>query len=289
MKKYGLVLLLILVIGFTAGCLGGNGSTTTSSPTASPQMEHTSSTTTTTSVPGTTTTHPPTEGPRGTTTETLLAEVSGIKQFTYTSSAEVSMLVTVKQANLTQRDNVTLAITETGYIDFESWSAGMNITTKIAPHRPPAASSRVIIRNVTYIRTPMGWTKATDPAAAGFVWRYNLVSLARKYLQRTPNERENGEKLVLRYRLDDGDVRALATMYLTTTGNTVVTVKGGILELYFEAGRLVGGRLSFSATIKTSIDDPTIGKMTITQDGSWSETVTITSVNEKRKVEEPST
>ena len=288
MKKYALILILILVTGLMAGCLGGNGSTT-SSPTTSQQTEHTPSTTTTRSVSSTTTTPSPTETPREITTDELLAGVSGIRQFTYTANAEVSMLVIVKQENLTQRDNVTLAIEETGYMDFESWSAWINTTTISVPDNASTNTSRIVVNNVTYIMTPMGWVKATDPATAEFMWRYNLVSLAREYLKRTPDERENGEKLVLRYYLNDQEVAPLAMMYFAATQDTQISVKNGVLELYFDGANLIGGRISFSVSTKTSIDDPTIGKMTITQDGSWSETITITSVNEKRKVTEPST
>ncbi|NJE10924.1 hypothetical protein [Thermococcus sp. MAR1] len=287
MKKHALILILILVTGLMAGCLGGNGSTT-SSPATSQQTGHTPSTTTT-ATSSTTTTFSPTETPREVTTDELLAGVSGIRQFTYTANAEVSMLVIVKQENLTQRDNVTLAIRETGYMDFESWSAWINTTTISVPDNASTNTSRIVVNNVTYIMTPVGWVKATDPATAEFIWVYNLVNLAREYLKRTPDERENGEKLVLRYYLNDQDVVPLAMMYFAATPDTEISVKNGLLELYFENGRLVGGRISFSVSTKTSIDDPTIGKMTITQDGSWSERVTITSVNEKRKVTEPST
>ncbi|NJE76632.1 hypothetical protein [Thermococcus sp. ES12] len=288
MKKYSVILILILVTGLTAGCIGSNDSTT-SSQTTSQQTEHTPSTTTTESISSTTTEQSPTETPTKITTDELLAGVSGIEQFTYTANAEISMLVVVKQANLTQRDNVTLAIRETGYMDFESWSAWINTTTISVPDNASTNTSRIVVGNVTYIQTPMGWIKTSDPATADFMWRYNLVSLAKKYLRRTPDEREEGKTLVLRYYLSDQEVVPLAMMYFAATQDTQVSVENGLLELYFDGGNLIGGRISFSVSTVTSIDDPTIGKMTITQDGSWSETIAITSVNEKRKVTEPST
>ncbi|WP_258085076.1 hypothetical protein [Thermococcus thermotolerans] len=287
MKKYALVLILVLVIGFTAGCLGGGSDTTTSSPAVSSSPGTT--TPTTTSQSPTTTSQSPTETPKEVTTDELLQWVSALNQYTYVSNATISMLVVVTQGNVSQRDNVTLNIIERGYMDFESWSAVINTTTISVPDGASTNTSRIVFNNVTYIRTPLGWVKSDDPTTAEFVWKYNIVSLAKEYLKRTPDERENGERLVLRYHLSDYEVRPLATMYFATTPDTEISVKDGVLELYFENGRLVGGRVSFSVSAKTSIDDPTIGKMTITQDGSWSETIRITSINEKKNVEAPST
>ncbi len=286
MKKYALVLVLVLVIGFTAGCLGGGGDTTTSSTETPSSSGTTTPATTTTSVP-TTTSQPPTETPRELTTDELLQWVSAVNQYTYVSNATISMLVVVTQENVTQRDNVTLRIIERGYMDFESWSASMNTTTISVQDGASTNTSRVVVNNVTYIRTPLGWVKSDDPTTAEFVWKYNIVSLAREYLKRTPDERENGGRLVLRYYLNGYEVKPLATMYFATTPDTEISVKDGVLELYFENGRLIGGRISFSVSTKTSIDDPTIGKMTITQNGSWSETIQITSINEKREVNPP--
>ncbi|ASJ13466.1 hypothetical protein [Thermococcus thioreducens] len=288
MKKYALVLILVLVIGFTAGCLGGGSDTTTSSPTVSSSSATTTPTTTSQS-PTTATSQSPTETPKEVTTDELFQWVSAVNQYTYVGNATISMVVAIKQENVSQRDNVTLNIIERGYIDFESWSASINTTTISVPDGASTNTSRIVVNNVTYILTPVGWVKSDDQATAEFVWKYNIVSLAREYLKRTPDERENSERLVLRYHLRDYEVRPLAIMYFATTPDTEISVKDSLLELYFENGRLVGGRISFSVSAKTSIDDPTIGKMTITQDGSWSEAILITSTNEKKNVEAPST
>lgn len=195
----------------------------------------------------------------------------------------------VTHENVSWTDNVTLGMSERGYLDFGSWSALINTTTVSVPDGVSFNTSRVLVSNVTYIQTPTGWVKSDDSSTADFIWRYNIVSLARKYLGMAPDHRESGEGLVLEYHLSDYDVRELASIYFVSTPNTTITVKGGVLKLYFENGELVGGMINFSVITRTSIEDPTMGKITITQDGSWSETVRITSVNEKMEVKAPST
>ena len=286
MKRYAVPLIAILLIGLVAGCLGGNGgrtasdSTSSAIPSTTEKME-----TTTTGQPTTTTTRTP-EGPD---LDELLKAVSSIGQFTYTSNATLRMLVTIEQGNTSETDNVTLNVLENGYMDYESWSAWINSTTVSLPDGARTNTSRMVVDNVTYIQTIIGWVKAEDPAASEIVWRYSIVGLAREYLGEKPDAIENDGILKLVYRIPDYKLRPLATVYFATSPDTVVNVEDGRLELYFRDGQLVGGRLSFSVSSETDVNDPTLGEMKITQEGTWDETFEITSINEKRKVEALST
>ncbi|ACJ17111.1 hypothetical protein TON_1621 [Thermococcus onnurineus NA1] len=290
MRKYALVLILILLTGLMAGCISSSGSTTTSSESLPSETQTLSPTTTSTS-----TTTTPTETPTSTETSKrydileLLQAVSEIKQFTYVSNATISMVVTVEQEGITQKDHVNLSIVEEGYMDFESWSAWINSTTVSMPDGASTNFSQVIVGNVTYIRTIAGWIKTDDSTTSKFLWEYNLVSLARKYLTRDPDEREEGDVLTLIYYLRSSDLEPLARMYFATTPDTEISVDNGILELYFKDGELVGGKISYTVSSKTVIDDPMLGTMTITQEGSWNEVIEIKSINEKKSVKEPST
>jgi len=289
MKGYAIALIAILLIGFVGGCLGGKGETTptaTSSAynTGSSQSFTPSTTPTTTSEP-TTTTQTPKEPDR----EELLKSVSKIKQFTYTSNATLKMVVTIDQNGSTERDNVTLNIVENGYIDYESRSAWVNSTSVSLPDGARTNTSMIVLNNVTYLNTVVGWVKTEDPAASEVLWRYNIVSLAREFLREKPNSIDTGEVVRLVYIVPDYKLKDLATVYFAASPNTTVNVEKGKLELYFRDGRLSGGRLLFTVSSETHVNDPTLGKMTITQSGSWEETFEITSINEKRTVKAPLT
>ncbi|ANF22434.1 hypothetical protein [Thermococcus piezophilus] len=293
MKKYALVLVLILLTGFTAGCISSNGQASTT-PSESPVSEsQTASSPTTTHQQTTTTTTTATETPtsteRGYITEELLKGVSGIRQFTYTSNATISMNVTVEQEGISQKDHVDLTIIEESYVDFDSWSAWINSTTIIQPDGASTSIQYITVNNVTYVKTAVGWMKADDETLRELIWKYNIVSLARKYLAREPMERAEGDVLTLRYRLDADDLKVLASAYFASTPDTEISVDDGLLELQFRGGILVGGSISYTVSAKTVVSDPTHGNMTIIQEGTWSKVIKITGINEKKSVKEPST
>ncbi|ASJ08143.1 hypothetical protein A3L11_02425 [Thermococcus siculi] len=289
MKGYAIPLIAILLIGFIGGCLGGNGETT---PTATTSVHNTgssqsftpSTTPTTTSEP-TTTTQTQKEPDR----EELLKSVSEIRRFTYTGNSTLRMVVTIEQDNATETDNVTLNIVEKGYIDYESWSAWVNSTSVSLPDGARTNTSMIVLNNVTYLSTMVGWVKTEDPAASEVLWRYNIVSLAKEFLRKKPDSIEGGEVLRLVYLVPDYKLKDLATVYFAVSPDTRISVEKGKLELYFRDGRLSGGRLLFTVSSETHVDDPTLGEMTITQSGSWEETFEITSINEKRTVKAPIT
>ncbi|NJE85415.1 hypothetical protein E3E23_06205 [Thermococcus sp. CX2] len=293
MKKYALVLVLILLTGFTAGCISSNGQASTTSSESPVSESQTASSPTTTHQQTTTTTTAATETPtsteRGYSTEELLKGVSEIRQFTYTSNATISMNVTIEQEGISQKDHVNLTIIEESYVDFDSWSAWINSTTISQPDGASTSISYITVNNVTYVKTAVGWMKADDETLRELIWEYNIVSLARKYLAREPEERVEGDVLTLRYRLDADDLKVLASAYFASTPDTEISVDDGILELQFRDGILVGGSISYTVSAKTSVSDPTLGNMTIIQEGTWSEVIEITGINEKKSVKEPST
>ncbi|AFL95304.1 hypothetical protein CL1_1101 [Thermococcus cleftensis] len=285
MRRYAFLLIVLLVIA-TAGCLGGNGQapTTTegqiSTPTTTPNLETTTSSSPTETT--TTTFTPPELDLNG-----LLENVLGIKQFTYLSNATLNMTVTIEGNGTSQNDNVSLRIIERGYIDFDSWSAWINSTTLSLQDGARTNASRIVVNNVTYIQTPVGWVTSEDPTVSEVLWRYSVVGLAREYLGEKPDSVEGGEVIRLTYLVPDYKLKPLAALYFAVSENTDVVVRDGKLELWFRDGRLVGGRLSFSVSSTAEVDDPVLGKMTITQAGTWDETFKVTSINEKRKVNPP--
>ncbi|CAD5245282.1 hypothetical protein [Thermococcus camini] len=286
MKRYAFLLIVVLLTGAVAGCLGGGGSGVT--PSTTTESGGTSPTTTTTQQTTTTPSQTATETPSGQDVNALLQGVSKIRQFTYTSNASLEMLVTIEGNGTSQEDNVTLHILERGYMDFESWSAWINSTTVSLPDGARTNTSRIVVENVTYIQTIVGWVRTEDRAASDILWRYSIVGLAREYLKEKPDSVETGAVTKLTYSIPDYRLKPLATVYFAASPDTVVYVKDGQLELWFSEERLIGGRLSFSVSSETNVDDPTLGKMTIKQDGKWSETFKIDSINEKRSVREPS-
>ncbi|ASJ06173.1 hypothetical protein [Thermococcus pacificus] len=280
MKRYAVLFIAILLIGLVAGCLGRNsGETTPSGTTSSATQSITKKVETTTT----------TQTPKGPDLDELLKTVNSIRQFTYTSNATLRMLVTIEQGNTSETDNVTLNVLENGYMDYESWSAWINSTTVSLPDGAKTNMSRIVVDNITYIQSIVGWVKAEDTGASEIVWRYSIVGLAKEYLGEKPSSVENNGTLKLVYHIPDYRLRPFATVYFATSSETVVNVEDGRLELYFRDGQLVGGRLSFSVSSETDVNDPTLGEMKITQNGTWDETFKITSINEKKAVKAPST
>lgn len=280
MKGYALPLLVILLVGAIAGCMGGGE--TTAKPTASIVPNGTEKMETTGSPrPAVTTTRKePDPGE-------LLEGVRSIRRFTYNSNTSLVMTVTVEGNESSETDNVTLRIIERGYVDYDSWSAWINTTTISLPDGTGTETSRIIVNNVTYLRTAVGWVRIDDPAASEMVWRYSIVSLARRYLAEKPDSIEEGKILRLIYRIPDYELEPLAEAYFSASAQTSVYVSGGRLELHFRGNRLVGGRLGFDVSSVTEVSDPILGEMRITQEGSWDETFEITSVNKRIEVRPP--
>ena len=287
MRKYPLVLLLILLTGLMAGCISSNSTTTT--PTESTPSETQTLSPTTTSSPTVTHTETPTESPKKYDTLELLQEVSEIRQFSYASNATISMRITMEQEGIVQKDQVNLTILEEGYMDFESRSAWINSTTMGMPGGPSSKLSQIIVGDITYIQTSAGWIETEDANTSRFFWEYNLASLARKYLSREPDERREDDFLTLIYYPESSDIEPLARMYFAATPDTAIQVGNGTVEFYFKDGKLIGGKISYTVVSETVTDDPMLGTMTITQEGSRDAVIWVSDINKKKSVEKPST
>ena len=288
MKKYALALVLILVIGLVAGCLGGGDETTSPSPESSPSQTEIQ----TTSTPSTTSpmeTEPtPTETPREYTREDLLKRLGRIRQLTYVANVSILMNVTIEQGETLQKDTLNLSVVERGYLDFESWNAWINMTTTSHPDGASTNTSRVIVSNVTYVQTPLGVIKG-DESLPDPVWEYNLLTLARRYLRGEPEKIERGDVTAFVYPLTGKDATTLAQLYLAISPDTEITVEWAYLVLQFKEGELIGGAISYRVTSRTEINDPSLGNMVITQEALVEEAISVESVNEKVEVKAPAT
>ncbi|WP_297421493.1 hypothetical protein [Thermococcus sp.] len=290
MKKYAMLVIVILLIGFAAGCIGQgkNGSTTTVQSGNGPLVNVTTESQSHTQT--TTTTRPPATGNGKTPNlKELLKAVNGIDQFIYVSNTTINMTVTIKSNKTSQSENLTLLIDEKGYIDFQSKSAWINSTTKTPPVGPSTTISRIVIGNATYMHIVSGWVKLNDSRVSEMVWRFNIVGLARTYLTKKPNSIKTGEVTVLTYSVPDYLITPLARNYFATSPNSSVEVQNGTLELYFNGDRLIGGKLSFHVEAEARVKDNLLGEMNIKQKGLWVEMFRITSINVKEEVKAPST
>jgi len=287
MKKLGLVLILLVILSVASGCLGGEERTSTQSESSSTYPSSTLQTTTTEKDTTTSTGNTETESPGGYTREELLQGVSGITKFTYVANASIHMNVTVNQEGIVQRDSLNLSINEQGYLDFDGMKAWINTTTTSLPDGVSSNTSRIIIGDTMYIQTPVGMVEA-EGGLGDPIWQYNLVSLAKRYLTKEPEEREENGELVLIYRLEERDAEALAKMYLALSPDAQVSIKWGSMVLRFKDGKLVGGAMSYYAISEVVITDPSIGNMTIRQEALWEESVEIREINEGIEISAPS-
>ncbi len=288
MRKYALLVVALILIGFATGCMGqeGKGGTTMVQP-SGPLVNVTTESQTHSQ---TTTSQPLTTGNEKTTDlKELQRAVNGIGQFAYVSNTTINMTVTLTSNKTSQSENLTLVIGEKGYIDLQAKRAWVNSTTQTPPAGPSTTMSRIVIGNTTYMHIVSGWIKLNDSRVSEMVWGFNIVALAKTYLEKKPDSIKTGGVTVLTYRVPNYLITPLAKNYFATSPNSSVEVRDGTLELYFRGDRLMGGRLSFHVKAEAEINDNLLGKMHIEQEGSWVETVRITSINVKEEVKAPTT
>ena len=281
MKKTMLAVSLIILIGIASGCLGGSTPTTTSS--TSTTSSTTQATTTTTSTTTTTTTPNPLQSIRN--------SIEGINQFTYDGNTSIHMNVTVLMPNLTQNNTIALFMHEKGYIDLSSLEAVINTTTVTEPDNTTLTTIRVIKNGKTYLKTVFGSgvtaLNVTNNVST-FIWDYNPVSLAKRYINETPDKVvKNGETTQLIYTLDWQDVKALAVLYLAITNDTGIKIKGGKLILTFEGNELTGVEVEYAVLATSIVKDSLLGQMTINISAKGISKYRITSINRKMNVEPP--
>ena len=281
MRKRLLSLFLVLLIVLASGCIGGSNSTSTTSSqsTASSTTSHSaqieSKTTTTSQNP----------------LETLKSSLESVEQFTYRGKTLIHMNVTVLVSNFTQNTSISLQMIERGYIDLSSMEAAINTTTITEPDNTTLTTLRVVKDGKTYIKTVIGpgvsSTNVTDNVSA-FIWEYNPLSLAKRYIRESPDKViKNGKTTELTYTLGWQDVKALSILYLAVTEDTGIEVKGGRLSLIFEGEKLTRVEVEYSVVATTVVNDSLLGQMTIKISAKGISDYEITSINERREVEPP--
>jgi len=243
MKRLGLVLVALLLVGLATGCIGGN-TAGTSSASPSVSMNSTSSTKTTIQ-------------PKHYSREELLKNLKSIRQFSYLENTSIRFNVTVKTGNSTQRETMTVIYRRSGYIDLDDKKADVNTTTIVFPGGARTFTRDIIIGDNIYIFLNGRWVKLTNETLeplskliSNMTWRYNIVSFTERYLQGKPiNETFRNGTLLLYYRITGEDLREMAGFILENGSNITFNVSRGILELRFRNGVLTGGRMGYHMTI----------------------------------------
>ena len=282
MRKRLLSLFLVLLIVLASGCIGASNSTSTTpsqstaSSTASNSTQIETKTTTTTS-----------QNPL----ETLKSSLESVKQFTYRGKRDIYMNVTVLMSNFTQNNTIALSMTESGYIDFSSVEAMINTTTVTEPDNTTLKIIKIIKAGKVYLKTMVGSKVSSmnvTNSTPDFIWNYNPLSLAKKYLNNTPDKTiKSGSSVRLIYTLNWQDIRALAIPYLAVTKDTGIKVNGGNLTLTFSDGKLTEVEVKYSVIATSIVKDSLLGQMTIKISAKGISDYEITSINEKREVEPP--
>jgi len=283
MKKTLLAISLILLIGIASGCLGG------SSPTKTTSMKATTTSTSQVTTPSTTARTTTTSAPDP--LQPIRDSLDGISRYTYEGNISIHMNITVLVSNLTQNNPVALFMHERGYIDLSSREAMINTTTLSEPGNTTVRTIKVIKNGKTYLKTVLGpgmtSFNVTDNVST-FVWDYTPLSLAKRYINETPDRViKNGKTTELVYTLTWQDIKTLTTPYLAVTPDTGIEVKGGRLILTFKGDELTGVKVEYSVLATSIVTDPTLGQMTVKISAKGSSTYRITSINKKMNVEPP--
>ena len=272
MKKLMVLLLVLIVV--SAGCISGN----TSQPQTSESNKESTST-------GSTTPTETTPQKEGTVINPFKA-IDRIKQYTYSENSSVEMLIETETGNITEQINVSLLILENGYVDLEDKKAKIQTKTTTLPDNMTVNTTWIIIGdNVYYADDLLGIVNVKNDT---LFWRINPVSLAKKLLELDPvgNYTENGT-LVLVYSVPEEIILPLAEFYLSVP-DTNTTVTDATAELYFTEDGFTGMKLIYGILVTTTVEDIG-GEMEVTERGHWKGTIKITSINKKEEVEVPST
>ncbi len=245
MKKIGILLVGILLISITAGCIGGK--TSSSSSTLMTQSTSSTGGTTTSSPISTTSTTTTTSPPlKKYTREELLGLAKSIKYFTFTDNTTMNIQLTLKvNGTIMQRQNITFELKRKAYVDLKNRIAEVNGTTHVYPNGGSSVSHQVVVGDTIYIATNGITQEINNATIANLTWNYNPVSFAVLYLTEKPNRTEfvNGTQF-LYYTISNEDLRNMMSMFSPLKG-TNVSVWNGILELRFKNGKLISERTMY--------------------------------------------
>ncbi|GEM_PF-1465299 len=304
MRKLGVLLVGILLVGLVAGCIGGK-STSTTSTTAQTSTQATSATSTITNMP-TTTTSSPSETMTQTKTqiqlkiysrEELLKNLRKIKQFTYLENVSVTLDVKIKQGNLTfNAGEVSITSKKVGYVDLINKEADINTTTTTFPGGATTFTREVIKDGEIYLYSSGVWERLTNEsfvlppeAVLNLTWEYNTVSFVEKYLQKEPFNKtiENGTQIFY-YNVTTEDLNQLVRFFIGFKDtNVTFNVSNGILEVKFRNGNFIGGRVAYNIGIKILTKDPQGRTVEVIETGREYEEFVVKDINVKKNVKKP--
>ncbi len=309
MKKLGVLLVGILVVGLVAGCIGGKSTSTTSTTaqtsTTQPQTITSSTTSSITNIPTTTTsslsetiTQTKTQiKPKVYSREELLKNLRKIKQFTYLENVSVTLDVKIKQENLTfNAGEVSITSKKVGYVDMINKEADINTTTTTFPGGVTTFTREIIKDGEVYLYSSGVWKKLTNEsfilppeAVLNLTWEYNAVSFVEKYLQKEPFNKtiENGTQIFY-YNVTTEDLTQLARFFIGFKDtNVTFNVSKGILEVKFRDGQLIGGRIAYNMEIKILTKDPQGRTVEVIETGREYEEFVVKDINVKKSVRKP--
>ncbi|NJE11838.1 hypothetical protein [Thermococcus sp. LS2] len=319
MKKLGILLVGILLVGLVAGCIGEKESTSTTSTTTQTPTHLTQATSTThsetseTMTSSTTTTSTKTMTPTETqsttptqtqvkpkiyTREELLENLEKIKSFTYLENTSVTFDVKIEQGNTTvNAGEVSIISKKVGYIDLEAYEADINTTMTTFPGGGSSFTRQIIKNGEVYLYANGMWQKLTNETLGvppekllNLTWKYNLVSLVKLYLQKEPRNATivNGSQIFY-YNISDEDLKCIIEAFLGTAENENMTISfsNGIMEVVFKNGQLYGGRLMYNMEIRIKAQDLEGKPMEIIEIGKEYDEFVIKEVNVRKKVEAP--
>ncbi|WCN27967.1 hypothetical protein [Thermococcus kodakarensis] len=276
--KRVLGLLIAILIVASAGCLGGETTTDTKPETA--DSMHTSginSTKTNTGIDSS-------SSNRETGDVDLESIVGKIETYSYHQDALMKLDVTTTEGNITMNTNVSMLIIENGYVDTVGRKALVNSTITILPDNLTENMLQIVIGNKTYIKTSFGVNEINFTT----LWDSHPLRLVEAIIQEEPLAKytENGTTVFV-YSLSEDVILPLAEAYLSP-GDSNVTITDAVLEIHVANGTIIQIKLAYSLVAKMSSDDA-FGHIEVIETGTWKSTVRITSINEKREVEPPTT
>ena len=281
MKKLGILLIGILLVSLTAGCIGGKTSTTTTTSGSASSTAGMTVTATTPSPTTTTTTASP--RPKKYTQGELLQRVKAVRYFTFTDNTTMIMQLTMEvNGSVMQRQNMTFELNRKAYVDLENREAEVNGTTRVYPGGAGSATHQVVIGDTIYMEANGITHEMKNGTIANLTWNYNPMSLALLYLERKPEREEfkNGTQF-LYYNISTEDMRNMMAGF-APIGKSNLSVWNGILELGFRDGKLVSERTMYEFRLSMSIQGSEI-----TEVGKIYDEIRIFDVNIKKNVKIP--
>ncbi|MBP1911309.1 hypothetical protein [Thermococcus stetteri] len=273
--KKAIGLLVAIMVVASAGCLGGKAietnTVTGSEHAGSPEKTATN-------------TNTPTGGLKKAGDIDLDKIVGEIETYSYHHYATMDLNVTTTEGNITMQSNVSMLISEKGYVDIVRKRALVNSTVTILPDNLTENVLQIVIGNKTYLKTSFGVNVVNFTA----LWDSHPLKILKETIKEKPLAKytENGTT-VLVYSPPEDVLLPLAEGYLGVSGSNL-TITDAALEIRVANDTISLIKLVYSLMVKTS-SDGAFGHIEVVEVGTWKSLVRITSINERREVKPPST